>query len=100
MIGQLDIYPVAEMKPAVKDFHHPYKPYDIQSELMNFLYQCIAERKIGILESPTGPFSLGISSWLARLTSVTRNCTLNYFISHTSSSLHWFFHFVDTTLVS
>ena len=47
----------AEMEPAIKDFHHPYKPYDIQTELMNVVYQCIAEGKIGILESPTGiPF--------------------------------------------
>lgn len=42
------------MEPATKDFHHPYKPYDIQFELMNVIYQCIAEGKIGILESPTG----------------------------------------------
>lgn len=42
------------MEPDTKDFHHPYKPYDIQSELMNVIYQCIAEGKIGILESPTG----------------------------------------------
>ena len=87
MIGQLSLCPAAEMKPAVKDFHHPYKPYDIQSELMNVLYQCIAERKIGILESPTGPLLLEISSWLAHLTSVTRNCMLNQSISRTSSSL-------------
>ena len=42
------------MEPAIKDFHHPYNPYDIQIELMNVIYECIAERKIGILESPTG----------------------------------------------
>ena len=42
------------MKPAVKDFHHPYKPYDIQLELMNVVYQCVVEGKVGILESPTG----------------------------------------------
>ena len=42
------------MEPAVKDFHHPYKPYDIQFELMNVVYQCIVEGKVGILESPTG----------------------------------------------
>ena len=46
------------MEPAVKDFHHPYNPYDIQSELMNVIYQCIAEGKIGILESPTGTLLL------------------------------------------
>lgn len=37
-----------------KDFHHPYKPYDIQLELMNAIYDCIADGKIGIFESPTG----------------------------------------------
>lgn len=42
------------MEPAVKDFHHPYNPYDIQLDLMNIIYQCIAEGKVGILESPTG----------------------------------------------
>ncbi|KAF6219414.1 hypothetical protein HO133_005240 [Letharia lupina] len=41
------------MEPAIKDFHHPYRPYDIQSELMNVIYECIAEGKVGILESPT-----------------------------------------------
>lgn len=57
------------MEPAVKDFHHPYKPYDIQLELMNVVYQCVVEGKVGILESPTGlppqfPF------WLAHLKSI------------------------------
>ena len=42
------------MELSIKDFHHPYKPYDIQLELMNVIYQCIADGKIGILESPTG----------------------------------------------
>lgn len=42
------------MEPSIKDFHHPYKPYDIQLELMNVIYQCIADAKVGILESPTG----------------------------------------------
>ena len=37
-----------------RDFHHPYKPYDIQVELMNAIYDCIAAGKIGIFESPTG----------------------------------------------
>lgn len=47
------------MESPVKEFHHPYKPYDIQSELMNVIYECIAEGKIGILESPTGTLLLG-----------------------------------------
>ena len=39
---------------STRDFHHPYKPYNIQNELMNVIYSCIDEGKIGILESPTG----------------------------------------------
>lgn len=39
---------------APKDFHHPYKPYDIQVQLMTELYNTIEEGKIGIFESPTG----------------------------------------------
>ena len=42
------------MAALPRDFHHPYKPYDIQIELMNAIYDCIAESKIGIFESPTG----------------------------------------------
>ena len=37
-----------------RDYHHPYKAYDIQNDLMNIIYACIDEGKIGILESPTG----------------------------------------------
>ena len=40
-------------KPS-RDYHHPYKPYDIQNDLMNVIYSCAEEGKIGILESPTG----------------------------------------------
>ena len=54
MTGPLDALHAAEMESSTKDFHHPFKPYDIQSELMNVIYQCIAQGKIGILESPTG----------------------------------------------
>lgn len=39
---------------SVKDFHHPYTPYDIQIELMTAIYDCITAGKIGIFESPTG----------------------------------------------
>lgn len=42
------------MATSSRDFHHPYRPYDIQIELMNAVYDCIAEGKIGIFESPTG----------------------------------------------
>ena len=37
-----------------RDFHHPYQPYDIQVQLMNAIYDCIAGGKIGLFESPTG----------------------------------------------
>lgn len=42
------------MAASSRDYHHPYKPYDIQLELMNAIYDCIADGKIGIFESPTG----------------------------------------------
>lgn len=42
------------MASSTREFYHPYQPYDIQSELMNAIYDCIAEGKIGIFESPTG----------------------------------------------
>ncbi|CAI5756368.1 unnamed protein product [Candida verbasci] len=36
-------------------FNHPYKPYDIQLQLMEQIYDCIDnDYKIGIFESPTG----------------------------------------------
>ena len=37
-----------------RDFHHPYQPYDIQYALMCAIHDCIADRKVGIFESPTG----------------------------------------------
>ncbi|KAI4679531.1 hypothetical protein J4E81_010337 [Alternaria sp. BMP 2799] len=37
-----------------RDFHHPYKPYDIQNEFMGAVYTCLEEGKVGIFESPTG----------------------------------------------
>ena len=42
------------MEPTRRNFHHPYQPYQIQYELMNAIYDCIADRKVGIFESPTG----------------------------------------------
>ncbi len=44
----------SNMAAPSRDYHHPYKPYDIQLELMNAVYDCIADGKIGIFESPTG----------------------------------------------
>ena len=42
------------MEDRKRDFHHPYEPYDVQQELMKTVYDCIANGKIGIFESPTG----------------------------------------------
>ena len=43
------------MEKPMRDYHHPYKPYEIQIQLMDAIYECIADGKIGIFESPTGP---------------------------------------------
>lgn len=37
-----------------RDFHHPYEPYDIQTQFMNAVYDCLETGRVGILESPTG----------------------------------------------
>jgi chromosome transmission fidelity protein 1 len=37
-----------------RDFHHPYEPYDIQTQFMNAVYDCLEDGKVGIFESPTG----------------------------------------------
>jgi chromosome transmission fidelity protein 1 len=37
-----------------RDFHHPYQPYDIQTDFMNAIYDCLDTGKVGIFESPTG----------------------------------------------
>lgn len=35
-------------------FHHPFTPYDIQSDFMKTLYKVLDSSSIGIFESPTG----------------------------------------------
>jgi chromosome transmission fidelity protein 1 len=35
-------------------FNFPHKPYEIQTELMNSVYDCLDKGKIGFFESPTG----------------------------------------------
>lgn len=42
------------METLKREFHHPYEPYEIQIELMNAIFDCISNGKIGIFESPTG----------------------------------------------
>jgi chromosome transmission fidelity protein 1 len=42
------------METTQKDFGHPYEPYQIQSEMMTAIYDCISRGQIGIFESPTG----------------------------------------------
>lgn len=38
----------------MNEFSFPYEPYAIQLDLMRMIWKCIDEKKIGILESPTG----------------------------------------------
>lgn len=37
-----------------RNFHHPYEPYEIQTQFMNAVYDCLEDGKVGIFESPTG----------------------------------------------
>jgi chromosome transmission fidelity protein 1 len=37
-----------------REFHHPYQPYDIQTDFMGAVYRCLEDGKVGIFESPTG----------------------------------------------
>lgn len=39
---------------ALKNFHHPFEPYEIQQQFMEGLYECIEQGQVGIFESPTG----------------------------------------------
>ncbi|KAM3414091.1 ATP-dependent RNA helicase chl1 [Cercospora zeina] len=42
------------MRMGTKDFHHPFRPYDIQQQFMECVYNCIEHGNVGIFESPTG----------------------------------------------
>lgn len=35
-------------------FNFPFKPYDIQLDLMNKIYETLQNEQIGIFSSPTG----------------------------------------------
>ncbi|KAF2876577.1 helicase C-terminal domain-containing protein [Massariosphaeria phaeospora] len=39
---------------AGREYHHPYTPYDIQTQFMHAVYDCLENGKVGIFESPTG----------------------------------------------
>ncbi len=41
----------------------PFKPYDIQLELMRHVYSCIENGNIAITESPTGTVGLSLVSY-------------------------------------
>ena len=43
-----------KQRSVAANFHHPYRPYDIQKDFMLALYDCIDQGKVGIFESPTG----------------------------------------------
>ncbi|AOA63340.1 Putative DNA helicase [Komagataella phaffii CBS 7435] len=54
----------------MENFHHPFKPYDIQTQLMTAIYDTIAGGyKVGLFESPTGTgktlsIICSVMSWL------------------------------------
>lgn len=37
-----------------REFSFPYRPYSIQNDLMNAIYNAVSRRRIGFFESPTG----------------------------------------------
>jgi hypothetical protein len=37
-----------------EDFHHPFTPYQIQTDFMKALYSTLESKSVGIFESPTG----------------------------------------------
>ena len=43
------------MPDSTNRFHHPFQPYDIQVQLMQFVYDALdSNKKVCIVESPTG----------------------------------------------
>ncbi len=50
--------------PVEQDFHHPYKPYDVQLQFMRTVYDVLerGDGQVGILESPTGTVGLALIS--------------------------------------
>lgn len=45
---------MTNMATGARDFRHPFQPYEIQQQLMNAVYDCVSDGKVGIFESPTG----------------------------------------------
>ena len=43
-----------EPQALERDYHHPFKPYTIQKQFMDGVYDCLEKGKVGIFESPTG----------------------------------------------
>jgi Rad3-related DNA helicase len=39
------------------NFHHPFTPYQIQTDFMKALYVTLESKSVGIFESPTGTVS-------------------------------------------
>ena len=48
--------------PTPNDFTaFPFKPYDIQLDLMRQVFSAIEDKKVAIMESPTGTVGLSLS---------------------------------------
>ena len=43
----------ADLSPP-EEFQFPFPPYDIQTQFMSSIFQCLEAGKLGIFESPTG----------------------------------------------
>jgi hypothetical protein len=54
-------------KMGSRKFNFPFTPYPIQTDLMNAIFECIEEGKIGIFESPTGSNPTNIKGQLINL---------------------------------